>query len=196
MIGTERIKNYQRPRSRILSRTIPVAIIISIVTTIPIIGLDYHNDDQLSNMLSTIRKLTQPLFVKAAQLGVGLKTPLGSRTIEVQNPKPSPTPTPIPKPILANISAYTASVDETDSRPWETAMQTRARKGIVATNNRAWLGKKVKVDGKVYLVEDMMGKKYRDAYKNEGKVHFDIFFDDKNQAFKFGRQNLGYEILD
>ena len=104
--------------------------------------------------------------------------------------------TKVPEKTIANISAYTASPDETDDRPFETAMQTRARKGIVANNDRSLLGQKVKINGQIYSVEDMMNERYRDEFDKTGKRYFDIFMDTKDEAFNFGRQDLKVELLD
>lgn len=90
----------------------------------------------------------------------------------------------------ANVSGYTASVDETDDRPWETALGTRTRPGIVAANKRKHLGKKIRIGDKVYSIEDMMGPRFRDDLDR-----FDIVFSTKDEARKFGRRNLDFEIL-
>ena len=96
----------------------------------------------------------------------------------------------------AEISAYTASRGETDDRPRETSTGTRAREGIVASNDTKLYGKKVKIDGKVYTVEDTMNKRYRNEFEKTGKLIFDILMEDKKKGLEFGRQNKFIEILD
>ena len=74
-----------------------------------------------------------------------------------------------------------------------TASGKRAKVGMAACN---WLkfGTKVKIDGKVYVVEDR-GAKSLFGDKNNHIKHIDIFFNTHNEAKQFGRQYLEVEIL-
>ena len=91
--------------------------------------------------------------------------------------------------IVAEISAYTASKDETDERPWEMASGRTVYMGAIACPGRIPFGTKVLIGGKVFVCEDRMAKKYRD------KDHFDIFVSTKAEAFEFGRQKLQVTII-
>ena len=90
-------------------------------------------------------------------------------------------------PVVAEVSAYTASPDETDSSPETTACNTRTRIGIIANNSLPCFSK-VEIDGKIYSVEDKMNRRY-------GKNHFDILMETKQEAKKFGRQIKEVKIL-
>ena len=91
------------------------------------------------------------------------------------------------KTIQAEVSAYTASPEETDSTPNITASNELVRDGIVANNCQPF-GTRVLIQGKVYEVADRMNKRY-------GCNHYDIFMWDKTQALQFGRQKLPITIL-
>ena len=113
------------------------------------------------------------------------------KIIEVNNPKINS------KLLNAEISAYTASPEETDTRPRETSTQTEVQEGkTIGTNNPKLLGKKVKIQGVTYTVEDLMNERYRKEFLKTGKLMFDIFKEDKKEALKFGRQQLPVELLD
>ena len=98
---------------------------------------------------------------------------------------------------MANVSGYTASSSETDARPREMASQKEVYKGAIATGDRSIpFGTKVLFPGiGIFTVEDRMNKRYDSAAK-KGQNHFDIFFNNKEDALKFGRKNLPYYIID
>ena len=81
------------------------------------------------------------------------------------------------------ITAYSSSVDETDSTPFITASGSRTRDGVVATNILPF-GTKVKIPelfgDKVFTVEDRMNRRYTER--------LDIWFPSKYEAKKFGKQ--------
>ena len=91
--------------------------------------------------------------------------------------------------VLAIVTAYTSSVDETDSRPWETASGSIAGYGSVACPDRLAFGTRVVIDGKEYTCDDRMNIRYRDG------DHFDIWKETKAKAFIWGRQVMEVEIL-
>lgn len=87
------------------------------------------------------------------------------------------------------VSFYTASVDETDSTPCQTADMTwicPAEVNVVA-NNCLSFGTDVEINGVLYQVHDRMNSKY-------GCEYFDILVKTKQEAFKKGRQNLIIKI--
>lgn len=79
------------------------------------------------------------------------------------------------------ITAYSSTVEETDSDPFTTASGSQVRDGIVAMNSLP-MGSKIMIPDlfgdKVFTVEDRM------APKNYHKV--DIWFSTKQDAIKFG----------
>ena len=79
------------------------------------------------------------------------------------------------------ITAYSSTVEETDSDPFTTAAGTHVRDGIVAMNTLPF-GSKIMIPdlfgNKVFTVEDRM------APKNQHKV--DIWFPTKKEAIHFG----------
>lgn len=85
-------------------------------------------------------------------------------------------------------TAYTASPDETDDTPHITAAGTRTREGIVA-NNMLKFGTKVRINGKVYTVEDRM-------HSRKGKYMIDILMASKEEAFEWGARKVTVEILE
>ena len=89
--------------------------------------------------------------------------------------------------IEAEVTAYTARKAETDSTPFITASNKRVREGIVA-NNCLPIGSKVKINNKIYTVEDRMNRRYGCAY-------FDIFHWSLVEARNFGRQSLKIVLL-
>lgn len=135
----------------------------------------------VSNPIATVKSMNPATMIQNA-------TPFIQKFVNKQE---------IKKQLLnAEISAYSASEDETDEDPTTTSTGTRTREGIVASNNTKLYGKKVKIDGKVYTVEDTMHPRYRDEYSKTGKLRFDIVKPSKKEALEFGRKNMFVEILD
>jgi len=85
------------------------------------------------------------------------------------------------------FTAYTASVFQTDSSPMITASNINVRKGIIA-NNCLPFGTKIKVNNKIFEIQDRMNKRY-------GCNNFDIYMTKYYKAIDFGRQTLEYEII-
>lgn len=90
--------------------------------------------------------------------------------------------------VLATITAYTSSSDETDDNPWETAAGTVARKGIAACPSKYEFGTKVVIGEDEYTCEDRMNKRYRHTER------FDIWMTSKEEALKWGKKQLTVEI--
>jgi len=91
--------------------------------------------------------------------------------------------------IMAEISGYTSSVDETDSTPFITASGQRTRDGIIACPSRFKFGQEVIINGKTYECQDRMNARYRD------KNNFDIWFETKAEAFAWGRRTVEVTII-
>jgi 3D (Asp-Asp-Asp) domain-containing protein len=87
----------------------------------------------------------------------------------------------------AEFTAYNAEVGQTDADPFTMASGKKVYDGAIA-NNCLDFGTKVKVNGKIKIVEDRMNSRY-------DCDHFDIFMDSHAEAVAFGRQNLIYEVI-
>ena len=89
------------------------------------------------------------------------------------------------------VTAYSSSVDETDSTPFITASGEKVRDGIVAANFLPF-GAKIKIPeifgNKIFVVKDRMASRHAE------KV--DIWFESKTLAKQFGRQKLQIQVLE
>lgn len=81
----------------------------------------------------------------------------------------------------AVIYGYNSEKNQTDDTPNITASGQKTRDGIVANNCLAF-GTKVKIDNRIYEVQDRMNSKY-------GCEVFDIWFAEKQDAIDWGKQN-------
>lgn len=89
---------------------------------------------------------------------------------------------------IAEVSAYTASVEECDSSPNITASGKKVNNGFVAMNG-VQFGTKIEIEGiGIYEVQDRMNRRYKD--------NIDIYMESKGEALAFGRKELRYRILD
>lgn len=77
-------------------------------------------------------------------------------------------------------TAYTASVRECGKDDAITASGTHATEGRTIACDFLKFGTKVKIDGIIYYVEDRFGGNYQDK--------IDIYMNDVNKAWKFGKQ--------
>lgn len=128
---------------------------------------------------------------------IDLASLMASRTIEIANVasvRPAEASTSIPEPktpqnakMVAEWTAYNAEPDQTDGDPLTMASGKKVYDGAVA-NNCLPFGTKVKVNGKVKIVEDRMNSRY-------DCDHFDIYMSDHDKAIEFGRQTLEYEVI-
>ena len=91
-----------------------------------------------------------------------------------------------PLEIVAEVSGYSSEESQTDSTPFLTAFNWRVRNGIVA-NNCYPKGTRVEIQGKQYEVGDRMNRRY-------GCKNFDVWFENKEDALKFGRQEMKIKI--
>jgi 3D (Asp-Asp-Asp) domain-containing protein len=92
-----------------------------------------------------------------------------------------------PEEKLGIFSAYTADEAQTDSSPTITASNKTVQEGFIA-NNCLPFGTKIRVNGKIFEVQDRMNKRY-------GCDNFDIFMNEYSEAINFGRQTIKYEII-
>ncbi|MDP3963470.1 MAG: hypothetical protein Q8Q39_03160 [bacterium] len=95
--------------------------------------------------------------------------------------------------ITMTLTAYSSSPDETDSTPFITAMGTRTRDGVVATNDLPF-NTRVRIPAyfgdKEFVVEDRMNRRYT------GRQYLDLWMPSKSQALRFGFvEGVEVEIL-
>jgi len=88
------------------------------------------------------------------------------------------------------VTAYSSTVDQTDSTPFITASGSYVSDGTIACNFLRF-GTRVRFPqlygDKIFTVEDRM------ALKNGNKI--DIWFDTRDQAKQFGVKTLKIEVL-
>lgn len=107
--------------------------------------------------------------------------------------QPNPIePLGVAKKIKMVITAYSSTVEETDSTPFITASGKTVRDGIVA-NNLLPFGTKVRIPelygDKVFVVQDRMNPRI-------GGHHLDIWFPSHSEAEVFGSELSYVEILE
>ena len=97
-----------------------------------------------------------------------------------------------PEPVKMTVmaTAYTPREEETDSTPWITASGKTTNEGMIAANFLPF-GTKVRINGKIYTVEDRMNRKYTNAVP----ARIDLVFLSLEKARRFGRRTLDIEIL-
>ena len=92
--------------------------------------------------------------------------------------------------VKVTITAYSSTIDQTDSDPFTTANGRKVNDGIIAANFLPF-GTKVKMPkifgDKVFSVEDRMNSRYDDG-------HLDIWLPTREQAKKFGVKYAEVEI--
>ncbi|MDP6571866.1 MAG: hypothetical protein QF747_03500, partial [Patescibacteria group bacterium] len=88
------------------------------------------------------------------------------------------------------VTAYSSTIDQTDSTPFITASGSHVRDGIVASNFLRF-GTRVRFPDmygdKIFVVEDRM------ALRNSHKI--DIWFTTREQAKQFGIKYIKVEVL-
>lgn len=103
----------------------------------------------------------------------------------------SPNPSEWASKYLMYVTAYSSSVDETDSTPHLTASGTRTRDGIVASNLFP-LGTQIRIPElfgeKVLVVEDRMHERFTNR--------IDIWMPSKWSALYFGKKQAEVEIVE
>lgn len=91
--------------------------------------------------------------------------------------------------VLAEVSAYTSSPEETDEDPFTTANGDRVGPGTIACPSRFPFGTKLLIEKREYTCNDRMNARYRETN------HFDIWFETKAQAIEFGRKKLEVAVI-
>lgn len=88
---------------------------------------------------------------------------------------------------IGEFTAYNAEEAQTDADPYTMASGKKVYEGAIANNCLAF-GTKIKVNGKIKIVDDRMNERY-------GCDHFDIFMESHDEAVRFGRKMITYEIV-
>lgn len=92
--------------------------------------------------------------------------------------------------VVAPVTAYSSTPDQTDSTPFITASGTRVRDGVVAANFLP-IGTKVRMPtvygDKIFIVEDRMNSRYWQR--------LDIWMETRQEALQFGVRTLPIEII-
>ncbi len=94
--------------------------------------------------------------------------------------------------IVVDVTGYSSSFDETDHDPWVTAMNTKPRWGIVASNDLP-LGTRIRIPelfgNQIFYVEDRMNRRFSNR--------IDVWFTTKKEALLFGfHKDIIVEILE
>lgn len=100
---------------------------------------------------------------------------------------PVPEPEPERTVLMAEITAYSSSADETDDEPEINASGTRPSHGSLACPRYYVLGTEFLINGKRYTCDDRMSTRFPDR--------FDIWMESKDEAIEFGVRTLPVEVL-
>jgi 3D (Asp-Asp-Asp) domain-containing protein len=124
-------------------------------------------------------------FVKEELLTIGENT-------LISNSSPISPESKANKTIQVVITAYSSTVEETDSTPFITASNTTTRDGVIA-NNLLPFGTKVRIPevygDKIFVVEDRMNAR-KSGYQ------FDVWLPSHVEAEQFGVKRTYIEILE
>lgn len=121
-----------------------------------------------------------------------LCSPLIARAVPTPEQKAIELPPVVepPKVVLSSsVSAFTSSVDETDSTPNITASGTHVHSGTAACPIRFPFGTVIEVNGKRYVCEDRMAERFRHGN------YFDLWMPSKASALQWGRRTVEVTIL-
>ena len=125
-------------------------------------------------------KLKNKFFVSivGAFFVFGVLTRVGTVPLVVAEDASDPTP----RVIEVVVTAYSSSLDETDTTPFITASGAEVRDGVIA-NNCLPFGTEVQIPelfgDKVFVVEDRKNSRY-------GCEWFDVWYSTKAEARRFG----------
>ena len=90
---------------------------------------------------------------------------------------------------FAEVSAYTSSVDETDSTPNINAMGTKPGLGSIACPTRYAFGTKIIIGTDEFSCDDRMNPRHA------GGDYFDIWIATKAEAMQWGRRTVKVTVL-
>ena len=135
--------------------------------------------------ISTIQQVfAEKLVLESAQL----PSIQGNSLVAVSKPQGEIK---VVKKIKVMATAYSSTVEQTDSTPFITASGSTVRDGIIA-NNLLPFGTEIRIPelygDKVFVVEDRM-------HSRKGNYHVDIWFPEYDQAKEFGAKTIYIEVL-
>lgn len=84
--------------------------------------------------------------------------------------------------IIAEVTSYNSEPGQTDDTPFITASGTHVHIGTIACPYVYEFGTVVRIDGKEYVCEDRMNRKYPDR--------FDIWLADKEESIAWGIKTM------
>jgi 3D (Asp-Asp-Asp) domain-containing protein len=144
-------------------------------------------------MMASIKRILEVIIVLAVLITVLLLIPAGDAVSKAEAQEVSDEP-PLSQPafreVRAEVSAYTSSVDETDSTPFTTASGAPTGHGTLACPSKYAFGTKVEIAGKVYTCQDRMAQRYRN------REVFDMWTPTKKVAYQWGRRSLTVKIYE
>lgn len=113
------------------------------------------------------------------------------RQLKVEVKLPEIAERPARKVLRATVTAYSSSVDETDSDPFTTASGAKTHSGIIAYNHLPF-GTRIRIPeiygDRIFVVEDRLRA-------GASRTHFDIWLPSKAEAKQWGVKLLKIEIL-
>lgn len=140
-------------------------------------------------MMLLLMPIVSNFFTPSVIVDDNLLSPTQDTTVEtVVAQKPVEESVDVSQTFVANVSWYTASVDECGSDSGITASGKVAVAGRTVAADHLPLGTRLRINGNEYVVEDRFGGGYTDRV--------DIFCNTKEEAFANGRQYLTVEVLD
>ena len=89
--------------------------------------------------------------------------------------------------LIAEVTAYSSSLDETQGDPFITASGQRVRDGIIACSREYPFGTRFLIEGRLYVCLDRLARKY--------DHRIDIWKPNKAEALQFGRRELPVEVF-
>lgn len=109
-------------------------------------------------------------------------------SVDVPRPGQDIVLEPEPVRLLATVTAYSSSPDETWGDPFVTASGKRVFDGLVACPRSLAFGTRVKIGERTYDCYDRLHPKYDDR--------FDIWMSSKDAALRFGKRQVQVEVLE
>ena len=91
--------------------------------------------------------------------------------------------------VLAVVTAYSSTPDQTFGNPFVTASGARVRPGTIACPARLPFGTEIVLEGQNFTCEDRMAKRYRYG------EYYDIWKDNYQEAVQWGRQTIEITVL-
>ncbi len=131
--------------------------------------------------------LKTALSVQLAMIGTLLSL-MSAVSVDVAQPGQDIVLEPEPVRILATITAYSSSPDETWGDPFVTASGKRVFDGLVACPRSFAFGTRFKIGERTYECFDRLHRKYDDR--------FDIWMSSKDAALRFGKRQIQVEVLE